>query len=35
VDPDRVTADFEDGVLRLQVPKARGRATKVKVERPE
>jgi HSP20 family protein len=35
VDPDRVTADFEDGLLRLQVPKAEGRSTRVKVERPE
>jgi HSP20 family protein len=35
VDPDRITADFQDGLLRLQVPKAQARATKVKVERPE
>jgi HSP20 family protein len=36
VDPDRVTADFDDGLLRLQVPKARAsRTMKVKVERTE
>jgi HSP20 family protein len=35
VDSDRVTADFEDGLLRLQVPKARARSMKVKVERSE
>jgi HSP20 family protein len=31
VDPDLIKADFEDGLLRLQVPKARARSTKVKV----
>ncbi|HEX9186472.1 MAG TPA: Hsp20/alpha crystallin family protein, partial [Vicinamibacteria bacterium] len=36
VDPDRITAGFEDGLLRLEVPKARpraGGATRVRVER--
>ena len=35
VDPDRITAGFEDGLLRLEVPKARPRAgaTRVRVER--
>jgi HSP20 family protein len=32
VDPDRITATFDDGLLRLQVPKARVRSMKVKVE---
>ena len=36
VDPDRITAEFQDGLLRLMVPKARpGRSTRVKVERTE
>jgi HSP20 family protein len=35
IDADLITAEFEDGLLRLEVPKARGRVTKVKVERPE
>jgi len=32
VDPDRITATFDDGLLRLAVPKARVRTTKVNVE---
>jgi HSP20 family protein len=32
VDPDSITASFEDGLLRLTVPKARGRSTRVKGE---
>ncbi len=35
VDPDRIEAAFEDGLLRLTVPKARERGTRVKVERAE
>ena len=35
VDPDRIKADFEDGLLRLQVPKAPGRSLRVKVERTD
>ena len=36
VDPERIRATFEDGLLRLEVPKARPRgATRVKVERVE
>jgi HSP20 family protein len=35
VDPDRIEAEFDDGLLRLTVPKARGRTTKVKVDRAE
>jgi HSP20 family molecular chaperone IbpA len=35
VDPDRITADFQDGLLRLTVPKAQARTTRVKVERAE
>jgi HSP20 family protein len=36
VDPDRVTARFEDGLLRLEVPKARPRgSSRIRVERPE
>ena len=36
VDSDRITAEFQDGLLRLLVPKARsGRSTRVKVERSE
>jgi HSP20 family protein len=34
VDPDRITAKFDDGLLRLAVPKA-ARTTKVRIERPE
>jgi HSP20 family protein len=34
VDPDRMTAQFEDGLLRLHVPKAE-RRVKVRVERGE
>jgi len=33
VDSDGITAEFQDGLLRLQVPKVRpGRSTRVKVE---
>jgi HSP20 family protein len=36
VDPDRIKAEFQDGLLRLLVPKAKaGRSTRVKVERTE
>jgi len=35
VDPDAIAAAFEDGLLRLQVPKARARTTRIKVERAE
>jgi HSP20 family protein len=36
VDPDRIEAEFSDGLLRLEVPKARLRAvTRVRVERTE
>jgi HSP20 family protein len=36
VDSDRVEAEFDDGLLRLSVPKARARpATRVRVERGE
>ena len=35
VDPDAITASFEDGLLRLTVPKAQVRSTRVKVERTE
>jgi HSP20 family protein len=36
VDPAQIQADFEDGLLRLVVPKARPRpATRVRVERPD
>ena len=36
VDPDRIEAQFDDGLLRLSVPKARPRqATRVRVERSE
>jgi HSP20 family protein len=35
VDPDRIEAAFEDGLLRLTVPKARSRSTRVRIERPE
>ncbi len=36
VDPDRITAEFDDGLLRLEIPKAQPRATtRVKVERTE
>ncbi len=36
VDPDRIEAAFDDGLLRLSVPKARARpATRVRVERGE
>jgi HSP20 family protein len=36
MDPDRIRAVFEDGLLRLEIPKARPRlATRVKVERAE
>jgi HSP20 family protein len=35
VDPDRITAEFEDGLLRLSVPKARAGGTRVHVERTE
>jgi HSP20 family protein len=35
VDPDCITAQFEDGLLRLSVPKARARSTRVKIERTE
>jgi HSP20 family protein len=31
VDPDRITATFDDGLLRLQIPKAGVRSMKVKV----
>ncbi|HXK09584.1 MAG TPA: Hsp20/alpha crystallin family protein [Vicinamibacteria bacterium] len=33
VDPDRITAEFEDGLLRLEVPKACPRSTRVRAER--
>ncbi len=36
VEPDRVAAEFADGLLRLSVPKAKGRhATRVRVERSQ
>jgi HSP20 family protein len=35
VDPDSIAASFEDGLLRLTVPKAQARTTRVKVERAE
>ena len=36
VDPDHIEAAFDDGLLRLSVPKARARpATRVRVERSE
>jgi HSP20 family protein len=35
VDPDAIAAAFEDGLLRLQVPKAGARTTRIKVERAE
>lgn len=35
VDAERVRAEFQDGLLRLEVPKAGAGATKVKVERTE
>jgi HSP20 family protein len=35
VDPDRIQAVFDDGLLRLTVPKARARTTHVRVERTE
>jgi HSP20 family protein len=37
VDPDRVTAEFDDGLLRLEVPKARPRpgGRLVRVDRPD
>ena len=35
VDPDRIAAEFEDGLLRLEVPKARPRLTRVRVERAQ
>jgi HSP20 family protein len=36
VDPAQIQADFEEGLLRLVVPKARPRpATRVRVERPD
>jgi HSP20 family protein len=33
IDPERVAAEFADGVLRLTVPKARPRSSRVRVER--
>jgi HSP20 family protein len=36
VDPDRITAEFNDGLLRLEVPKAHPRSsTRVRVDRAE
>ncbi len=36
IDSDRITAEFDDGLLRLRLPKARAApTTRVKVERPE
>ncbi len=35
VDPARVTAELNDGLLRLELPKARPRAWRVRVERSE
>jgi HSP20 family protein len=35
VDSDAITASFEDGLLRLQVPKTRARTTRIKVDRAE
>jgi HSP20 family protein len=35
VDPDRIEAQFEDGLLRLTVPKAGQRSSRVKVERAD
>ncbi len=36
VDPDRIKADFSDGLLRLEVPKVRPRSsTRIKVERAD
>jgi len=36
VDPDRIAAEFEDGLLRLEIPKARPRgATRGRLERAE
>jgi HSP20 family protein len=35
VDPGRITAAFDDGLLRLVVPKAGVRATRIRIDRPE
>ena len=35
VDPDRVTANFRDGLLRLELPRLRPRNTRSRPERPE
>jgi HSP20 family protein len=36
VDPDRIKADFNDGLLRLEVPKVRPRtSTRIRVERAD
>jgi HSP20 family protein len=36
VDPDRIKADFKDGLLRLEVPKVRPRGgTRIRIERPD
>ena len=36
VDPDRIRADFSDGLLRLEVPKVRPRGSaRIRVERPD
>jgi HSP20 family protein len=35
VDPDRITAEFTDGLLRLTVPKVRARTTRIRVDRAD
>jgi|SRR5438105_174080 len=35
VDPDRVSAQFRDGLLRLELPRLRPRASRGRAERPE
>jgi HSP20 family protein len=35
VDPARVTAQFHDGLLRLELPKTRSREARIRVERSE
>ena len=36
VDPDRIKAEFSDGLLRLEVPKVRARSTtRIRVERTD
>ena len=35
IEPERITADFRDGLLRLEVPRARARGRSVRVERTD